>query len=163
MPTQSVLRAVQLKLLSFAPVGFPGGVRPGVYFDQAPQTDGEGAPVHAGTQGYVVLKHRGTQSAAYAFGPETRELVNLELEVHYAKLSDCLAAADVIARNGGAPAQRLGLDYGTLPDLDRRFKLLAVRPVSGRQSFEALGAGGERVHAAVLGYRVELVRLAQGA
>ncbi len=160
MATESVVRAVQLKVAALTPALFPGGAVPAVYFGEAPTTDAAGAQVQVSGQGYAVLRDRGAQAGAYSFNLDTREFVTLELEVFYPTLADAQQAAKVIRLNGGSPANRQGLDYGTLPDLSPAYRLLAVRPVGAANERAGLGKTGGTVHSVTLTYRVELVRLA---
>lgn len=150
MATTSLIAAIQSKFATLTAGSFPGGVRPAVYFDEAPVVTGSGSQVQPTTQGYVVLKNTGARARAYAFGGATREDVAVEFDVYYPSLGDALTAANVI---------KAGFDYGDLPDLDTAvFRLLAVRPVSDRPAFAGLGKTGANVHQWTVGYRVELVR-----
>lgn len=150
MATKSVIRACQLKFAAIPAGGFPGGVLPALYFDEAPQTDGSGAQVQPTTQGYAVIRSKGAAARAYAFGsPLTREDAEVEIEFFYPSLGDCSDAAE---------ATRAAFDYGALPDLDPSFTLLAIRPRSNRPSRAGLGKTGVPVHSWVLGYRIEILR-----
>ncbi len=160
MATESVIRAVQLKVAALSGGNFPGGVLPAVYFGEAPATNAAGSQVQATSQGYVVIRDRGADASAYTFRLDTREFVTLELEVFYPTLADAQQAARGIRLNGGSPAARQGLDYGTLPDLSPAYRLLAVRPVGSSNERAGLGQTGAVVHSVTLTYRVELVRLA---
>lgn len=163
MRTQSVIAAVQAKVAGLAVANFPGGVRPAVYFEEAPPVTTTGAQLHVDATGYVVVRHRDTRSRSYSFDGSTREDTDLELEVFYPSLGDCRTAVNALRFNGGVPTNRYGLDYGTLPALDRNLRLLAVRPTGDRPGREQLGRTGQPVHSWTLSYRIEIVRLAGGA
>ncbi len=160
MATESVIRAVQLKVAALTPANFPGGALPAVYFGEAPVVGAAGSQVQVTSQGYVVVRDRGAQAGAYTFKLDTREFVALELEVFYPTLADAQQAARAIRLNGASPAARQGLDYGTLPDLGPALRLLAVRPVGVANERAGVGQTGAVVHSVTLTYRVELVRLA---
>lgn len=156
MPTQSIIRACQLKFAGLSAGGFPGGVRPALYFADAPQTDTNGDQVRVSSQGYVVLKDRGQDVSLFGFNLETREVANFDFEVYYPELEDVDAAVLAIKRNGGTTAQRQGFDFGTLTDLESPRGTFVVRRVREQRDKVGVGRDGRPVHRCVISYRVEV-------
>ncbi len=158
MSTQSVIAACQQKWAALNAAGFPGSVVPELYFDEAPQVSGSGAQVQPTTAGYAVVKDAGHAIKALSFGVAVREVANLDFEIYYPSLGDCLTAALAVQLNGGAGADRLGFDFGTLPALAPPLVLLAIRPRLSQADFAGDGKTGARVHMWKLGYDFEFTR-----
>jgi hypothetical protein len=156
--TPSVIAAVQAKFAALTAGGFPGAVVPTLYFDEAPQTNAAGAQVQPTTAGYAVLKDKGSTSKALAFGLTTRELIRLDFEFYYPSLGDCRMAAFATALNGGTEADKLGFDYGTLPDLTTPYVLLAMKPRSNKAKKAGTGKTSAPVHYWSVSYELELIR-----
>jgi hypothetical protein len=155
--TPSLVNACLLKWDALTAPLFPGGVRPAIYYAQAPATDSGGAQVQTTTTGYAVLRHRGSRTRAYAFGVTSRENHDVEFEIFYPSLGDCLTAALAARLNGGTTQQRLGFDYGALPDLVAPYRLLALRPAGDAAAMPGMGKTGAPVHSWLLRYRIELL------
>lgn len=158
MSTPSLIVAIQTKFATLTAGNFPGGVVPALYFDEAPQTSATGAQIQVTTAGYVVLKDQGSSSRGLAFGGPTREVVKFDFEFFYPSLGDCRAAALATSLNGGLQADKLGFDFGDLPDLGAPYTLLAIRPRSNKAVKAGVGKTGVPVHQWTLGYDVEVYR-----
>lgn len=157
MPTQSIIAACQKKFAALGPVNFPGGVLPQLYFDRAPQTNTAGTQVQPTTQGYVVLKDNGQDVELMSFQLETREVERFDFEIYYPQLADCDTAALAIKRNGGTTAQKLGFDFGTLPELASPRGTFVIRRVREQRGQRGIGLTGAVVHVCRLSYRVEIL------
>lgn len=157
MPTQSIIRACQLKFAALTAGNFPGGVRPELYFHEAPQTTGAGAQVQASSQGYVVLRDKGQDVVIQSFRLETREVATFDFEVYYPALADVDAAVLAIKRNGGTTADRLGFDFGSLSDLASPRGTFVIRRTREQREQAGLGKDGKPVHLCRVSYRVEIL------
>ena len=160
MPTQSIIAACQLKFAALTAGNFPGGVLPTLYFDTVPQTDGHGAQIDVTTQGLCVLKDNGQTPDLMSFQLQTREVEQFEIGVFYLSLGDVDQAVLAIKRNGGTTAQKLGFDFGLLPDLVSPRGTFVIRRVKEQRSREAFGRTNALVHACRLSYRVEVLESA---
>lgn len=156
MSTPSLIGALLSKYAALDPTGFPGAALAPIAFAQMPQTNSAGAQLSA-EDGYVVLKEDSGQSEPLAFGRTTNEKYDVTWEIFFVSLADCTAVAACIRFNGGTPAQRLGLDGGTLPDLTGA----TVRDIIHTQTvptMEGHGKTGKLVHCVRVHHRVCLTR-----
>ncbi len=152
MATTSIIAAVISKYESLTAANFPGSSRPPIYLDQAPLTDSSGAQERPP---YVILRDNG-QVPSYEFERTTIEVCEFVLEVYYASLADVDTAVTAIKRNGGAVGAGSGFDYGTLSDLTSPRSTHEVRRVKETRRLSSLDYSGNRVHVAILEYRVQV-------
>ena len=149
MAANSPIAAAQELYGTLTAANFPGATRPGIYFDQAPQYDGQ--QVQPGT-GYVVMKDGGFNSEL-TFEDDTQEAGSITLEVYADTLANVDAVVKAIRWNGQTPRTRSGFDNGTLSYNSPLFHHELVH-VSEVRRVAGVGKSGQRVHMAEVVYKI---------
>ena len=139
---------------SLSAANFPGGTRPPVYFDQAPEATAAGAQLYPP---YVVVRDASGLAPEYQSDLGGIEVGTLELEVYAGTLADADAAAKAVKWNGGDPVDHLGFDWGTLA-IDAPSYFVSLRRVSERRALAGYGRAADgtvrRTHLVTLTYEL---------
>lgn len=158
MPADSVIRAAIDLYETLTASNFPGGSRPPIHFDLAPQTTGAGAQLDLP---YCVLKDGGVVPQ---FDTERNgiEPTQLTLEVYASTLADVDAVVKAVKWNGQDPGDGAGFDFGTLSLNAPAYHMALVRQKEQRFVAEGLGKSGQRVHGCRVSYKAQTVVKAGG-
>jgi len=157
----SIIAAVMDRVDGLPEGLFPGSVRPAVYLDMAPLTDGTGAQVHPP---YLILTDHGTETV-YDFERNVFETTELTLTAYADSLADADATCEALKYGPGDIDGAEGLDHCTLAlaaAVGARESHSVIR--TGERAFLAPGLGrtGQRTHARELRYKITLRRTVGG-
>lgn len=113
MDMATLLPAIKSKFDSLTASGFPGGVRPNVYLDQAPQTGSDGQPLRPP---FAVLSLT-PDDEQMTFEADGIERTRVVLRIWYVGAGDLDTAIAAVRYNSLPKSQQAGFDCGGLPAL----------------------------------------------
>lgn len=152
-----VVVAIKTLYESITASAFPGGTRPAMYFDEAPQTGAGGAQLRPGD--YVVLRDRGRQPE-YQSDHGATEFGTVVVEVYHTDLGTADLIAKAIKYGDGTPSQRRGLDFGDLAALTTPLAKIHLKRTNERRSLSGVSLSGANVYLVELTYEVAVQLLA---
>ena len=159
MATTSITQAAIDKYELLDAANFPNATRPRIDFGEAPQTvagDSHDPP-------YVTLQDLGRERKPLDFEGNTIVTTRFSFEVWANTLADVDTIVAAIQRNGGTAGQGLGFDYGTLTTFSNTSNKSShqILPVSEpRNLTDRVDRNGQRMHGAVVEYRVAVIEKA---
>lgn len=150
----SITASVKEKYETLNAANFPNGVRPALYFDQAPQLV-DGLQIRPP---YVVFTEGAHKIETLDLEHNNMVTIQLVFQAFAHSLGDVDAICNAIRWNGGTVGQGTGFDYGTIDTLTPPRHALEIVPTSEpRQLEDTLDKDGRRIHAAKLEFRVRIL------
>lgn len=143
----SVAHAIIQKYESLSASIFPDGVRPPIYFGEAPIASG-GAMVRPP---YVIIRDEGTRPEDNVSDAGAVEVGRVHLEVYALELGTVDAIVKAIRFGGQPPGNRAGLDWGTL-SLDSPYTHMHLRRIIERRDYAGWDYESRRVHTCRIDY-----------